>query len=154
VWTSWAHIWRAWFCSFENQVWHSLFVHCPCPNQLLPMSFTSLCTSLQSYFSSKLSYLCTNLSPFVINFYKKGVHLIDTNDYIRVDGWHLNLAFLWTLLNMLEWHHLYNSWDTTYRIFDLDTNWLGTSTYIIAWVIHLINLSSCMWGNLFHLMIT
>jgi hypothetical protein len=22
VWTSWAHIWLAWFCSLENRVWH------------------------------------------------------------------------------------------------------------------------------------
>jgi hypothetical protein len=23
VWTSWAHIWLAWFCSLENRVWHN-----------------------------------------------------------------------------------------------------------------------------------
>jgi hypothetical protein len=39
---------------------------------------------------------------------------------------------------------------TSYGIFDLDTNWWGTSPYVIAWVIHLIILSSCMWGNLLH----
>jgi hypothetical protein len=44
---------------------------------------------------------------------------------------------------MLEWHHLYSSWDTTHRIVELDTNWWDTSPYVIAWVIHLINLSSC-----------
>jgi hypothetical protein len=26
VWTSWAHIWLAWFCSLENRVWHCLEV--------------------------------------------------------------------------------------------------------------------------------
>jgi hypothetical protein len=38
--------------------------------------------------------------------------------------------------------------------FDLDTNWWGTSPYVTAWVIHLIILSSCMWGNMLHLMVT
>jgi hypothetical protein len=33
---------------------------------------------------------------------------------------------------MLEWHHLYSSWDTTHRIFDLDTHWWDTSPYVIA----------------------
>ena len=49
--------------------------------------------------------------------------------------------------HMLEWHHLHSSWDTLYRMFDLDTNRWDTSPYVIAWVIHLIILSSCMWGN-------
>jgi hypothetical protein len=47
---------------------------------------------------------------------------------------------------LLEWHYLYSSWDTTHRIFDLDTNWWDTSPYVIAWVIHLIDLSYCWWG--------
>jgi hypothetical protein len=41
---------------------------------------------------------------------------------------------------------LYSSWDTTHRIFDLNINWWDTSPYVIAWVIHLIKLSSCRWG--------
>jgi hypothetical protein len=45
-------------------------------------------------------------------------------------------------------------WDHSCRIFDLDTNQWGTSPCVIAWVIHLIDLSFCMWGNLLHLMIT
>jgi hypothetical protein len=93
-------------------------------------------------------------SPPLSSISIKSVHLIDTKDCIGVDGWHLNLAFLWTLPNILEWYHLYCSWDIIYRIFDLDTNRWDTSPYVIAWVIHLINLSSCLWGNLLHFMIT
>jgi hypothetical protein len=74
------------------------------------------------------------------------VLLIDVKASIGVDGWHLNLHFLWTQSHMLEWHHLYSLWDTTHRIFDLDTNWWDTSPYVIVWVIHLIDLSSFWWG--------
>jgi hypothetical protein len=90
----------------------------------------------------KLSYLYT-ISPPLSSISIKGVLLIDAKASIRVDSWHLNLHFLWTPSHMLEWHHLYSLWDTTHRIFDLDTNWWDTSPYVIAWVIHLINFSSC-----------
>ena len=108
-----------------------------------------LCLNL----SPKLSYLCI-ISPPLSSIFTKRCASLDTKGCIEVDGWHLNLAFLWTSLHMLEWHHLDSSWDTTHRIFDLDTNRWGTSPYVIAWVIHLINLSSCWWGNFLYLMIT
>jgi hypothetical protein len=69
----------------------------------------------------------------------KGMLLIDAKASIAVDGWHLSLHFWWTPSHMLEWHRLYSFWDTTYRIFHLDTNWWDTSPYVIAWVIHLID---------------
>jgi hypothetical protein len=94
-----------------------------------------------------------NLSPFVINFHK-GMLLIDAKASIGVDGWHLNLHFLWTPPHMLEWHHLYGSWDTTHRIFDLDTSWWDISPYVIAWVIHLITWALVGEGCILYLMIT
>jgi hypothetical protein len=39
-------------------------------------------------------------SPPLSSISIKGVLLIDTKDCIGVDGWYLNLAFLWTLLNI------------------------------------------------------
>jgi hypothetical protein len=114
------------FWSFSIAQCCSLLVHCPCPNP-------------------QLSYLCLNLSPFVIKFHKRCVSL-DTKGCIRVDGWHLNLAIFMDITWLLEWHHLYSSWDTTHRIFDLDTKWRDTSPYVIAWVIHLKNLISYRWG--------
>ena len=98
------------------------------------------------------TYLCSNFSPLSL-ISIKDVLLIDTKDCTGVDGWYLNLAFFMDTTCMLEWHH-HSPWDHSWRIFDLDTNWWGTSPYVIAWVIHLINLSSCMWGNFLHLMIT
>jgi hypothetical protein len=83
-------------------------------------------------------------SPPLSSIFIKGVLLIDTKDCIGVDGWHLNLVFdghyqLW-------WNDTTCShWDTSCRIFDLDTSWWDTSSYVIAWVIHLISLSSLMW---------
>jgi hypothetical protein len=88
----------------------------------------------------KLSYLCT-ISLLLSSIFIKGMLLIDAKAYIGVDDWHLNLHFWWT-----PPHTLYSSWDTTHRIFDLHTNWWDTSSYVIAWVIHLINLNSCRWG--------
>ena len=60
-----------------------------------------------------------------------------------VDAWILH--FLWTSLDY--WNDTTCSpWDTSCRILGLDTNWWETSPYVIAWVIYLINLSSCRWG--------
>ena len=59
-----------------------------------PSQFLNVAPSL-SIFMSKSNfsqYLCTNLSPFVIKFYKRCASL-DTKGCIEVDGWHLNLAF-------------------------------------------------------------
>ena len=59
------------------------------------------------YFSSMMHlYIFVPTSPPLSSISIKGVLLIDTKDCIGVDGWHLNLAFWWTLPNMLEWHHL------------------------------------------------
>jgi hypothetical protein len=75
----------------------------------------------------------------------KDVLLIDAKASIGVDIWHLNLHFWWTT------PHCWNditciALEIPHRIFDLDTNLWGTSPYFIAWVIHLIDLSSCRWG--------
>ena len=74
-----------------------------------------------------------------------------------VEAWILH--FFMDIAWLLEWHHLKiplvtcttcilcrASWDTTHRIFDLDINLWYTSPYVIAWVVHLIHLSSCKWG--------
>ena len=100
-----------------------------------------------------------NLSPFVINFHKRWVSHWCKGMHFGVDGWGLNLAFFMDISCLLEWHHLYiplvtctpcilcrASWDTTHKIFDLVINLWDTSPYVIAWVIHLIHLSSCRWG--------
>jgi hypothetical protein len=109
---------------------------------LLPLYPFSMSKS-QSFL--KLSHLYT-ISPPLSPISIKGVFFIDANASIRVDSWHLNLHFWWTSSHLLEWHHLYSLWDTTHKIFDLDTNWWDISPYVIAWVIHLIDLSSCWWG--------
>ena len=81
-------------------------------------------------------------SPPLSSISIKGVLLIDTKDCIGVDGWHLNLAFF--MDTTICWNDTTCSpWDHSCRIFDLDTNRWGTSPYVIAWVIYLINLSSC-----------
>jgi hypothetical protein len=126
------------FLSFSILQCCSLFVHINVQIQLLPNA-------------SCIFHVFVPISPPLSPIFIKDVLLIDAKAYIGVDGWGLKLAFLWTLPHILEWHHLCSFWDTTYRIFDLDTNWWGTSPYVIAWVIHLIILSSCMWGNLHHL---
>ena len=112
--------------------------------------------SMSNYYFSPMMHLhiFDPTSPPLSSISIKGVLLIDTKDCIRVDGWHLNLAFLWTSLDYWNDTTCIASWDTTYRIFDLDTNWCDTSPYVIAWVIHLIILISCRWGNFLHLMIT
>jgi hypothetical protein len=66
----------------------------------------------------------------------KGVLLIDAKDCTR--GRWLTLEsciFYGHHHKYLEWHS-YRPWDHSCRIFDLDTNWWGTSPYVIAWVIH------------------
>ena len=104
-------------------------------------------------FHDAFIYLCSNFSPFVINFHKR-----------CASYWYKGLHWgRWLTLESCIFyghHHICwndttcSPWDTSCRIFDLDTNWWGTSPYVIAWVIHLINLSSCWWGNFLHLMIT
>ena len=94
-----------------------------------------------------------NLFSFVINFHKRfGSYWCKRLHWGR---WlMLESCIFMDITWLLEWHHLYSSWDTTYRIFDLDTNLWDTSPYVIAWVIHLLNLSSCSEGCILHLMIT
>ena len=91
-------------------------------------------------------HIFVSTSPPLSSISIKDVILIDTKDSIGVDGWYLNLVFFMdtttyvgmTPLVALEIPHVGS--------FDLDTNWWDTSPYVIAWVIHLINLSSCRWG--------
>jgi len=95
------------------------------------------------------SYLCSNFSPFVINFHKryvipiksldtnwKGVHLIVTKDCIW--GRWLRLEFfIFDGHHHMCWNDITWILEIPHRIFDLDTNRWGTSPYVIAWVIHL-----------------
>jgi hypothetical protein len=93
------------------------------------------------------------ISPPLSSISIKRCLLIDTNDCIGVDGWHLNLAFF--MDTTICWNYTtYSPWDHSCRIFDLDTNQWGTSPYVIVWAIHLINLISYRWGNFVYLMIT
>jgi hypothetical protein len=111
------------------------------------MSMSNFCFFPMSFIS------LSNLSSFVINFHKrcashwyKGVHW---------GRWLTLESCIFYGHHHIWWNDITCSpWNTSCRIFDLDTNWWGTSPYIIAWVIHSINLSSCVWGNLLHLMIT
>ena len=100
----------------------------PMSNQLLlPISFISL----------------YNRSPFVINFHKRCASL-DTKGGTR-DIW-------LTLESCIFYGHHHICWnDTTCIALEIphigswtDTNRWGSSPYVIAWVIHLINLSTCM----------
>ena len=152
-----------WICTYQMQ---PIKVHELAPPTCVlllsknfdPSSFFNVAPSMfmsNFYFSPMMHFhIFVLTSPPLSSMSIKDVLLIDTKDCIGVDGWHLNLAFLWTSLHMLEWHHLDSSWDTTHRIFDLDTNRWDTSPYVIAWVIHLLNLSSCSEGWILHLMTT
>ena len=94
-----------------------------------------------------------NLSPFVINFHKRcASHLCKGSHWgrwLRLEscifyGHHLIVGMtplVDTTCNLCR-----ASWDTTHKIFDLVINLCDTSPYVIAWVIHLIHLSSCRWG--------
>ena len=106
-------------------------------SMLLPLFPCQTTTSPHDAFT----YLCSNFSPFVINFHKR-----------CASYWYKGLHWSrWLTLESCIFygqHHI--CWnDTSCRIFDLDTNWWGTSPYVIAWVIHLINLSSCCEGTCF-----
>ena len=118
---------------------------CPCPTSI-SLIFHILSLPLYNLNLNSLY----NISPFVINFHKrcesqyKGVH-----------------RGRWLTLESCIFyghHHMWwndtacNPWDTSCRIFDLDTNWWGTSPYVNA--SFLISLSLCIWGNFFLLMIT
>jgi hypothetical protein len=85
-----------------------------------------------------------NLSPFVIHFHK-----------IWASYWYKRLHWgRWLTIDYIFYghHHICwndttcSPWDTSNRTFDLDINRWDTSPYVIAWVIHLIDLSSCWWG--------
>ena len=97
---------------------------CPCPTS----------TSL-SWSFPKLSYLHT-ISPPLSSIFIKGVLLIDAKVCIW-GRWMMleSCIFLWTSLDYWNDTTCIASWDTTHRIFDLDTNWWDTSPYVIAWVI-------------------
>jgi hypothetical protein len=93
----------------------------------------------------KASYLCT-LSPLLSSISIKGVLRIDAK--ASIGGRWLRLE------SYIFYGHYHICWNDTpcfalgtpHKIFDLDTNWWGTSPYVIAWVIRLIILSSCRWG--------
>ena len=100
--------------------------------------------------TSHILYLCTNFSPFVINFYKKyvipiksldtnwkSVHLIMTNDCIWGRWLRLESCMFYGHNHMCWNDIICIALEIPHRIFDLDTIWWGTSPYIIAWVIHL-----------------
>ena len=100
---------------------------------------------------SKLSYLCI-ISPPLSSISIKGMLLIDAKvciwgRWLRLESYifygHHLIVGMTSLVDTIY----RASWDTTHRIFDLDTNLWDTSPYAIAWVIHLIHLSFCRWGK-------
>ena len=100
---------------------------------------------------SKLSYLCT-ISPPLSSISIKGVHIIDANvciwgRWLRLESCifyrHHLIVGMTPLVTCTTCILCRASCDTTHRIFDLDINLCDTSPYVIAWVIHLIHLSSC-----------
>ena len=105
--------------------------------------------------SSKAFISLYNLFPFVINFHKRCVSHWCKGIYFGVDGWGLSLVFLMDISLFVGMTPVVGttcilcraSWDTTHKIFFyLEINLWDTSPYVIAWVIHLIHLSSCSWG--------
>jgi hypothetical protein len=124
-----------------------LLVCFSCPRQFWSISILQCC-SLLVYVQLLLlphdvfSYLCSNFSPFVINFHKrcasywyKGLHW---GRWLTLES-----CFFYGHYQICWNNNTCSPWDTSCKIFDLDTNWWDTSSYVIAWVIHLINLSSC-----------
>jgi len=140
----------------NNQVFMSFLPLLVCFKILIPLFSPMLPYSPNLYLSlvnHPPFYLCFQLLPFVINFHKRyASHWCKA--YIGVDGWCLNLAFFMDISKY--WN------DTTCMA--LEISHMGSLTliriggapppYVIAWVIHLINLSSYRWGNFLHLMTT
>ena len=155
-----------WICTYQMQL---IKVHKLAPPTCVhllsknfdPSQFLNVASSL-SMSMSKLCFFVSNtpkafislynLSPFVINFHKrcvsywcKGLHwgrwlMFESCIFY---GHHLNVGM--TPLVALEIPHIGSS--ALIPIY-------GTPPYVIAWVIHLIDLSSYRWGNLFFWMIT
>ena len=104
-----------WICTSPLQ---SIKVHELAPSTCVLLLFKNFDPSLFFNVASSLSmsnfhpspmmhlHIFVPTSPPLSSISIKGVHLIDTKDCIGADGWYLNLAFLWTILNMLEWHQL------------------------------------------------
>lgn len=108
--------------NFDPSSFLLMLLPCPCPSLISPLWNISFVVQLIPW-----SYLCSNFSPFVINFHKryvipiksldtnwKSVNLIVTKDCIGIDGWGLNLAFFMditicvgmTLLELLLRYHI------------------------------------------------
>ena len=123
-----------WICTYQMQpikVLHSsmLLPLCPCPTTTSP--------------HDAFTYLCFNFSPFVINFHKR-----------CASYWYKGLHWgRWLTLESCIFYGQHNIWwnDTSCRIFDLDTNWWGTSPYVNAWVILLDKLEPLYVRGLFSL---
>ena len=139
--------------NFDPSSFLLMLLPCPCPSLISP--------PWNIYFVVQLipwSYLCSNFSPFVINFHKryvipiksldinwKSVNLIVTKECIGIDGWGLILHFWWTSPYVLEWHYLNCSWDTTWDLWP---------SYQSVGHLPPFTCQSCWWGNLLRLMIT
>jgi hypothetical protein len=93
-------------------------------------------------------------SPPLSSISIKDVLLIDIKDYIGVDGWHLNLVFFMDTTTYVRMTPLVALKIPHVGSLTLVPIGGGISPYVITWVIHLINLSSCLWGNLLYLVIT
>ena len=104
----WSWACSPYFCAFlvsknfDPSSFLLMLLPCPCPSLISPPWSISFVVQLIPW-----SYLCSNFSPFVINFHKgcvipiksldtnqKSVNLIVTKDCIGIDGWGLNLLFL------------------------------------------------------------
>ena len=149
-----------WLCTYQMQ---SIKVHELAPPTCVLLLSKNFDPSLFFNVAPSLSMSMSNLYFFVSISPKAFISLY--NLFSFVINFHKRCASYWYKgLHWGRWltfescifygqHHI--CWnDTSCRIFDLDTNWWGTSPYVIAWVIHLINLSSCLFENLLYLMIT
>ena len=107
----------------QTSSWASPLLVCfSCPRILIllnsSMLFPLCPLSMSNFYFSPwcISYLCSNFSPFVINFHKRFASF-DTKDCIGVDDSHLNLAFFYGQHHKCWNDNTCSPWDTSCRIF-------------------------------------
>ena len=120
--------------NFDPSSFLLMLLPCPCPSLISPPWNISFVVQLIPW-----SYLCSNFSPFVINFHKRYVipiKSLDTN--CKKCESHCDKGLHWDRWLRLEscifdgHHHMcWNdiTWialEIPHRIFDLDTIWWGT----------------------------
>ena len=98
-----------------------------------PSSFFNVAPSLSmsNFYLSPwcISYLCSNFSPFVINFHKRCASYWYKGLHLGVDGWHLNLVFFMDTTTYVGMTPLVALEIPLVGSFDLDTYRWGTSQH-------------------------